>query len=291
MRLVFLHGIHQDGRDPSQMCAEWVHDLEAGIGRPGALSNVEVTFPFYGDALVAAAKLKSGVIAQGGALSDDRDLSAFLAEGLEEQAQAAGATRAQIAAAQESASMPGTAVPQGFPMSRRINGIVSVLESISPFGGDLALRLLGQAYAYLRKPHVRHAVDAIIRQSLDRGPMVVVSHSLGTVVGFALLREAAMSTGAPKVPLFVTMGSPLTLSTVQRAIGPSFQNPNTVLRWINLRDPDDFISLNRDLSVPKFPGPIENVYDFKNPGSDAHAVPGYLSHRATAASIAAALGL
>jgi hypothetical protein len=37
-------------------------------------------------------------------------------------------------------------------MTRRIDAIVSALERISPLGGDSALRLLDQAYAYLKMP-------------------------------------------------------------------------------------------------------------------------------------------
>lgn len=290
MRLIFLHGIHQNGRDPVAMTREWIADLEVGLGRPGALSTVDVVLPFYGDALVAAAQLRSGAIAQGGGADADRELARFLADGLEEQAAGAGVPRAEIAAEQEAAAASGDVVPQGFPMDRRINAIVNILERISPLRGDLALRLLGQAHAYLRKPHVRRTVDDLVRPVLAGGPMVLVTHSLGTIVGFALLREAARAGQPFDVPLFVTLGSPLTLATVQRAIGPSFATPDGTGHWLNLRDPDDFISLNRDLSSPPF-GPIENVSDFDNPGDNAHAIPGYLTHRRTAQAIAAALKL
>ncbi|MFN8996213.1 MAG: hypothetical protein ACK5X3_21455, partial [Pseudomonadota bacterium] len=191
MRLVFLHGIHQDGRDPVAMTREWVSDLESGIGRSGALAGVQIALPFYGDALVAAAKLASGAITQGSSADEDRELARFLADGLEEQAANAGVGRAEIAAEQETAPTTGDAVPLGFPMNRRISAIVNILERISPLRGDLALRLLSQAHAYLKKPHVRRTVEDIVRPTLGSGPLVLVTHSLGTIVGFVLLREAA----------------------------------------------------------------------------------------------------
>jgi hypothetical protein len=64
-----------------------------------------------------------------------------------------------------------------------------------------------------------------------------------------------------------------------------------VKRWVNLRDPDDFISLDRGLEPPLFPGPVENRRDFENPGDDAHAIPGYLSDPGLAKAVAAALGV
>jgi hypothetical protein len=292
MRLIFLHGINQDGRDPVLLQNEWIEDLEKGFGRRDAFARVDIAMPFYGDALIEAAKMgPSRVVPQGGSEDEDRDLARFLAEGLEEQARAAGVTSQQIVAAQETAAVTGQIMHQDFPMSRRINAIVGLFERISPLHGDLALRLLGQAYAYLKKPWVREAVDAIVDPALNNGPITLVSHSLGTVIGFRLLRQRALSGSPVDIPLFVTLGSPLALATVQRAIGPAFTNPKGVARWLNLRDPADFIALNRSLEPPRFAGPIENMMDIENPGADPHAIPGYLSHAATAKAIGVALGL
>ena len=87
----------------------------------------------------------------------DGALAAFLAEGLQEQADAEQIGAAETRDEQERLAAEAAAleaVEQGFPMSRRINAIVSVLEKISPARGDLAVRLLGQAHAYLKKPGV-----------------------------------------------------------------------------------------------------------------------------------------
>jgi hypothetical protein len=111
------------------------------------------------------------------------------------------------------------------------------------------------------------------------------------VVSFKLLRLLAASGNPAQVPLYVTLGSPLALSTVQRALGPSFATPAGINRWINARDPDDVISLNRGLGAPLFSTSIENIVDFENPGADAHAIPGYLSHPPVAQAIALALGV
>ncbi|WP_426960256.1 hypothetical protein [Muricoccus radiodurans] len=292
MRLVLLHGIGQEGLKPQDLQNTWVRDLESGMGGEGVLARTTIDMPFYGDALIAAAALTlRGAVAQGAVgASDDHDLSDFLSESLQEQAEAAGIAQSEIAVEQDRENKGGV-VSQSLPMNRRINAIVSLLERISPLHGDLALRLLGQAHAYLKKPHVRDAVDAIVRPALASDPLVVVAHSLGTIVGFRLLREHELSGRSVEVPLFVTLGSPLTLSTVQRAIGPPLTTPSGVRRWINVRDPDDFISLNRSLGLPRFSGNIENISDFKNTGATAHSIPGYLSHPKTATAIAEALGI
>ncbi|MEB3325708.1 MAG: hypothetical protein VKM17_10300 [Cyanobacteriota bacterium] len=294
MRLVLVHGINQQHKDPDALRKEWIADLERGLGRPGVLADVHVEMPFYGDALLHAANSASnGAIAQGENPDDDRSLAQFLAEGLDEQAAAMGISRAEITTEQERVTTEdggGIAVDQGFPMSRRINALVSLIERISPFRGDLVVRLLDQAHAYLKKPQATLAVDALVRPALEAGPMVLVSHSLGTVVSFKLLRLLAASGNPAQVPLYVTLGSPLPLSTVQRALGPSFATPAGVNRWINARDPDDVISLNRGLGAPLFSSSIENISDLENPGADAHAIPGYLSYPPVAQAIAHALG-
>jgi len=307
MRLVLVHGINQQGKDPESLRRTWIEDLERGLdggrdggldgdrGRPGALADVEVVMPFYGDLLFERSNAKAGgAIPQGDGGADDQALAAFLAEGLKEQADAEQISAAAIRNEQERLAAEAATlevVEQGFPMSRHINAIVSVLEKISPARGDLAVRLLGQAHAYLKKPGVAQAVDALVRPALADGPAVLVTHSLGTVVTFKLLRELAQAGSPVQVPLYVTLGTPLTLSTVQRALGPSFATPDQVGSWINLRDPDDFISLNRDLSPPRFSAAIENIGDFENPGDDAHAIPGYLTHPRVAQAVADALGL
>ncbi len=274
---------------------EWIADLERGLGRLGVLADVPVAMPFYGDALFHAANSPSaGAIALGARLDDDRSLAQFLAEGLDEQAAAMGISRTEITTEQERVTTEagvGIAVDQGFPMSRRINALVSLIERLSPFRGDLVVRLLDQAHAYLKKPQATLAVDAQVRPALEAGRMVLVTHSLGTVVTFKLLRLLAASGNPAQVPLYVTLGSPLTLSTVQRALGPSFASPAGINRWINARDPDDVISLNRGLGAPLFSTSIENIADFENPGADAHANPGYLSHPPVAQAIALALGV
>lgn len=295
MRLVLVHGINQQHKDPDALRKEWIADLERGLGQPGVLADVPVAMPFYGDALFRAANSPSaGAIAQGASPDDDRTLDQFLAEGLNEQAAAMGISQAEITTEQErviAEAGVGVAVDQGFPMSRRINALVSLIERLSPFRGDLVVRLLDQAHAYLNKPQATLAVDALVRPALEAGPMVLVTHSLGTVVSFKLLRLLAASGNPVQVPLYVTLGSPLTLSTVQRALGPSFATPAGISRWINARDPDDFISLNRSLGAPPFSSSIENIADFENPGADAHAIPGYLSHPPVAQAIALALGV
>ena len=296
MRLVFVHGINQQGQDPDELRRIWIADIEKGMGRPGALSGVPVDMPYYGDILADLASSNTrGAIAQGPDPQLDEERAQFLAEGLAEQAQEMGITPQQIAEEQErDSAQTSDAVDMGFPMSRRINAIARVLERLSPFRGDLALRLLDQAHAYLKRTDVGSAVDAEVAPTLRPHPVVLVTHSLGTVVSFKLLRQFANEGSPVEVPLFVTLGSPLPLTTVQKALQPPFTTPTGVARWLNARDPDDFITLNRGLRPPRFADSIENLNDVRNlamGGKDAHAIPGYLAHPRVARAIGDVLGL
>jgi hypothetical protein len=297
MRLLFVHGINQQGKSSAALRDVWVRDLETGLGRPGALAGITVDQPFYGDVLHQLSRARAESLEEGVAGEEDlvaaAEEAAFLEAGLREQAQAAGAGEEMIAEAIQAEAAPfGGPDAEGFPMDRRINAIVGVLERLSPLRGNLALMLLGQAHAYLKRPAVGAAVDALVRPALATGePTVVVAHSLGTVVTFRLLRALAAEGTPATVPLYVTLGSPLTLEAVQGALGGPFARPPGVARWVNARDPDDFISLNRGLLPPRFTGGIENLGDVDNRGEDPHAIPGYLAWPPVARLVGDALGI
>jgi hypothetical protein len=227
-------------------------------------------------------------VAQGAKAIPDGNEGTFLAAALSEQATAAGITGRAIAAEERAQIGQGAsvAVEQGFPMDRRINAIVRLLERVSPLHGDLVMRLLKQAFVYLKQPGADGVIDAIVRPVLDAGPAVIVGHSLGTVVTFKLLRQLALENRPLEIPLYITLGSPLPLMAVQAALGPAFSVPRGVGRWINAVDPNDFIALGRGLDG--FAGSIDNIIDIRHDSEDAHSIEGYLGDERIATAIEAA---
>jgi hypothetical protein len=287
MRLVLVHGINQEGKSEDSIKTEWFDALEAGLGRSGATRALDVRAPFYGDSLAQASGPRfTGVIAQGA--SADTDETTFLAAALSEQAQAAGAGARAIAAEERAlAEEAGAAVAaQGFPMDRRLNAVLRVIERLSPLHGEVFMSLLKQAYAYLKRPGVDNLVDAIVRPVLDAGPAVVVAHSLGTVVTFKLLRQLGLEGRRIPVPLYVTLGSPLPLMAVQAALGPAFVIPAGVDRWMNAVDPDDLIALGRGLDETNFTAGIQNL-DIHNIKGNPHSIKGYIGDRRVGEAILA----
>lgn len=263
MRLVLVHGINQEGKSPVIIRDTWIDALEDALGKPGWFDRAEVVAPFYGDVLAELAGGGSLPQAVSQGIAEDDDERAFVTAALQELALVAGITDEQI-------SEGSQVEAQGLPHDRRFIAIVRLLEGLSPHLGEAALRLLKQAHAYLKRPHVATAVDEIVRPVLAAGPCVVVAHSLGTVVSFKLLRDLKQT-----VPLFLTLGSPLGIMSVQTALRRPRRVPEGVARWFNCLDVDDFITLGRPLTAETFAPGIENRTEIEN-GDDAHSIARYL---------------
>jgi hypothetical protein len=283
-------GINQQNQSEASLKKDWLGFLNAAVGPANTLNSIECLAPYYGDCLAGVDGGAAGsVIAQGTDGKLDTDEAAFLAAALTEQAQAAGIGARAIAAEERAQLQESDAVTeQGFPMDRRLNAILRVLEKVSPLHGGLCMRVLKQAYDYLKRPGIAGRVDAIVRPIIDAGPAVIVGHSLGTVVTFKILRQLALERRPIKVPLHVTLGSPLPLMAVQAALGPAFSVPSGVAHWINAVDPDDLISLGRGLDELSFAAGIDNILDIRNIAGDPHAIQGYIGNKRVANAIVAA---
>jgi hypothetical protein len=266
VRLVLVHGIDQQSKSEIIVREQMLSSIRQTLGKPDLFEGIDVVAPFYGDLLAqqAGTPTIAHVVTQGLAEGDDEERE-FIAAGLQQIALDTGVTDAQITAEEQD-----PVVAQGFPHDRRFIAIVRAIERISPLHGELALRILKQAFVYLKRPLVMQAVDSIVEPQLARGPCVVVAHSLGTVVTFKLLRALEQ-----QVPLYITLGSPLALMPVQTALRRPRRVPQGVERWLNGVDPDDFVTLGKGLTASTFAPGIENKLDIDN-GDDAHAIVQYL---------------
>jgi hypothetical protein len=280
VRLVLVHGINQHGRSSTIIRAEWLSSMEAALGERDCFDHLDIATPFYGDDLAreVGTPTVNHVVAQGVFDGEEEEL-AFIADGLTQLAQDSGMNESQVAEEEE-------AVDQGLPHDRRLIAIIRLLERASPLQGEVALRLLKQAYAYLRRPHVTEAIDAIVKPALEAGPSVIVAHSLGSVVTFKLLREFEAS--GRSVPLYVTIGSPLGIVSVKAGLGRPRHVPRGVARWLNGLDVNDFVTLGRGLTEETFAQGIENLTDIDN-HPDPHAATHYLRHAPIAKEILAAV--
>ncbi len=122
----------------------------------------------------------------------------------------------------------------------------------------------------------RNAIQDRLRAAVDAvdGPVVVVSHSLGTVIAYDVLSEPRFADHA--VPLLVTLGSPLGYTEIQDVVTQPLRTPAPVTRWANFADPWDLVTL--DTSVADDFDDRQRIVDttVNNPSPTSHAACGYL---------------
>jgi len=286
MRLVFVHGINNQGSSTQQIIENWRGALAKVLSPPDLeiLNRTEIVAPFYGDVLAeeTARNVRAGAqaIAQGaGDLPDDE--KEFYREALEDIAPAAGVTETNI---RDAAGATGP-IEQGLPHDRRLLAIVRALETISPLKGSLVLRLLPQAFVYLSRESASQRIDPIVKPVLSGKQCVVIGHSLGSVVTYKLIREGV----ADSVPFYLTLGSPLAIKAVQNRVGPAFERAACVKRWLNGLDPDDAVTIGRSLKETTFGPGVENIDDIENGSDDPHSIEKYLQDKRVADAIIRAL--
>jgi hypothetical protein len=280
MNVLMIHGIGQEGSTQQELIDKWTNSLH-GVA-PGLLKGSTVNMAYYGTTLADWTTGKTKVAVGMGTdvtevnLSDDEE-KRFLASALEEALVESGGGEAEIEAALEEAG--NDAVPMDTFFRRRIVGLVRALEKISPAKGSILLRVVKQGHTYLTAPGAGKAVDAIVRPYLQESPQVLITHSLGTVVAFKLVREMEAQGKSVEIPLLITMGSPLGLDVFKKKLGPPRRKPSFVKRWINFYDPSDLVALAKDLDENTFAAAIENDGTVDNQTSNAHGITGYLPHK------------
>ncbi|MGV9455102.1 hypothetical protein [Streptomyces sp. NPDC003635] len=261
-QLLFVHGIG-GSRDAVRERRAWLESLADGARRAGhsdAVSGLtqgwlaDVRFADYSDLF-----LDQG--AQGDAFGpssgkDEAFLSRLVAELTEELAHQAQERRDPdlrrvVEDARQRLSDEQT---QGFGESVRVlAGVLTTLLQIPGLrraaqwaSGRSLLGQLSQVGRYLGRGEPDgdgRCLDARVRErvltGLDPGrPLVVVAHSLGTVVAF----EALHRYSGP-VRLLITLGSPLATATaVLHRIHPRPpRTPESIERWLNFWDRDDIV--------------------------------------------------
>jgi len=297
--LVLVHGRAQEHKDSIALKREWLDALRAGLRKSGLslpIPEERVRFPYYGDTLHGlVANLPDDKVAEVVVRGsrEDPQLRAFLADVLEEIAKRKGISDEQIERMGQEAirARGGTEVlERGVLNWGWVQGILTALDTHVPgaSGASIAIATT-DVYRYLTNPAIRDKLEAGVRQAMTPNvDSVVVSHSLGTVVAYNLLRRDGEQRGW-RVPLLVTLGSPLAVKKIRTTLAPN-KHPACVRRWFNAMDPDDVVSLY-PLDRGHFPldPEIENKTDVDNDTENQHGISGYLADREVARRIHEAL--
>jgi hypothetical protein len=282
-RIVFIHGMKNEKQDPAALRARWLQALKdgwrnAGVAEP---AGYEVDLPYYGDRLHELTDGAPGAPTRNRGPGDiDPHVSAFEDEYLKLLKERLGIGDDEV-----EAELPQDVRERGPENWEWVQAIARALEKRSPRLAEKVLGLIPQVEGYLNRPAVAEAVNAIVEPSLKKGRMIVVSHSLGTVVAYMLLKKLS---GTLDMPLFATIGSPLGINAVWRRARP-VSNPRVMEQWVNACDERDPVALVSKLLPPNYPGPLTNMNDIHNAGDDPHAITEYLKHAALAKLIAAAV--
>ncbi len=287
--LVLVHGRAQEHKDPLAVKQEWLSALDVGAhhaGRPVDLPDDRVRLPYYGqtlfDLVAGDAEHAAEVVVRGAEGGPDAE-TLFVRETLLEIAERAGV--AEDAAREAGADAAVERGPMNWRWVRATLTALDRLPNVSAWSIALATR---DVYQYLHNVRVRDTIEDGVRQALDGTEgAVVVSHSLGTVVAYNLLRREAGPRGWD-VPLLVTLGSPLGVTNISRTLRP-VSWPDPVGAWFNAYDPEDLVALH-PLTAPWFP--VDRIDDYgkvDNPTSNQHGISGYLSDSRVAATILEAL--
>lgn len=288
-RLVFVHGRAQEHKDATALKGEWVSAFRTGLAKTGLtlpLAETDIKFPYYGQTLydlVSDSETVANVVVRGGGANDAEQR--FQQAVLQEVQREMNITDEQVEEAL--ASDVRERGPQNWEW---VQGILKAVDQHVPGASGASIALATRdVYQYLKNPGIRDTIELGVRQAMQPGlPTVLVSHSLGTVVAYNLLRREGEAQGW-QVPLFVTLGSPLAVKAIKAALAP-VEHPSCVGHWFNAMDERDVVALyplTQDLFGVD--PAVENKTDVDNHTPNRHGIAGYLNDAEVARRIHAAL--
>lgn len=281
IQLVFVHGRAQEHKDALELKREWVEAWSKGLAEQGLampLADAQIRFPYYGQTLFDLASGKNGAaVAQvitrnaTGAAQDDAE-QAFVRSVLRETLRHADISDAQIDEVART-----VVVEKGALNWKWVQVAIKALDRFVPHASAASIALAtSDVYQYLTNPSICQQIEDGVREAMRSDvASIVVSHSLGTVVAYNLLRKEGVRQGW-RVPLFITLGSPLAVTEIKKRLAP-IGNPECVAHWFNAMDERDVVALY-PLDEGNFPvNPvIENRREVHNHTSNRHGISGYL---------------
>jgi hypothetical protein len=288
MKLLLVHGRDHQGQNPRRLEAVWMGALERGWKAQGlnTPAGLEVSFPFYGDVLDglvrdADAPLADEAVERGA--GGDPEYQHFQREFLRQVQARAGVSDAQV-----EAELTTEVRERGPENWEWVQALLRALDrNVPELGSGVIETFTRDVYVYMKRVVVRKTVNKIVSDKLDETATVVVGHSLGSVVAYDAMRTDPRGL---KVPLYVTVGSPLGVGLIRRQLAPiRFPKP-PVERWHNAYDERDVVALfPLDQANFAVTPPVENNNGVRNHTENRHGIHGYLDDRVVSRRIHEAL--
>ena len=190
MRLAFVHGINNELETPESIEKTWWEALGRGWNAAGLAPKPrpDISVGYYADLLAGTTTSVAVEMGPGGISTG---LAAAL---LQEYANAAGVRGDELAAVAAEMGLPAEAVAQDILHEGWIVNFASVLERILSAKGKFMARLfLRQAVTYINDKVLAARIEKKVASSIFDGkldPVIVIAHSLGTVITYRSLASA-----------------------------------------------------------------------------------------------------
>lgn len=272
MRLVFVHGRSQGGKNAEELRLFWEGCLDRAWRNAGLFwpSAVEIVLPFYADDLDRMVRQVDAPLMTNILLRGDKSVSgqdAMRVEMIREIIDAQGISDDQVLS--RFAGQPVERGPQNWPW---VLAMVRALDS-TPMGGDLIDAITRDVWVYVTFGGVRARINAIVNAAIPSERCLVVAHSLGTIVAYNVLSDRAS-----EIALLLTLGSPLGMRAITGRLRRPLAVPPGTTRWLNARDPRDLVALYPlDRDHFDIQPAIENYSQVDNFTENRHSIDGYLT--------------
>lgn len=144
-------------------------------------------------------------------------------------------------------------------ISVHLDQLESRFQLFSRLANPILKRFLPDVYAYFHHQDFQTAIEQPLRRlftQYQNRPIILLSHSLGTVIAYKVLMELDFVGKAPNIQTWITMGSPLGFThikgvlarqTKQQAVS-KLATPECVEQWVNISDKKDKVSFDHDLN-------------------------------------------
>ncbi|MEU0744166.1 serine protease [Streptomyces sp. NPDC006134] len=292
--LLFLHGRSQQGKDPELLRRDWAAGLNQGLLRAGQppVDPADIWFPFYGNRLMDALA-EHEAIPLAAPLDTDDPVTPAAAVPTAPTARAVYEELLTEAATTWHLPSPTQPGPERIGLDPAVGALMRRLGWLAA-RSDLdtwTISLIFRDVAtYLDDRRVRDEVLSCVLETVpDTGEIVLVSHSLGTIVGMDLLTR--LPPGIEAVHL-TTAGSPLGMdSAYGRLLCGGPRAPEKVTDWLNVWCPTDAVAIGCPLADDWGSGPTVAPTDLAvlNARERSHNIAEYLAHADAAHSIGSRL--
>jgi endonuclease G, mitochondrial len=284
--MVFLHGRGQEFKDPAALIQSWRAGLAAGLVQAGMapLADTPAVMPYYGNLLYQITAQVARDTVKLEAMPADPDEAGPFHPYLPEDT---GRVERELLAGMAAAAGPAAGEEEAFGLDRLLSwraarDTLTWIARHTRVDQAIIADHLRDVAVYLTR--ARSQVLDLVRAAIPADvPLVLVTHSLGTVVARDLLDDAQIR---DRALLWVTAGSPLGLDAVQKnLLTKGAHNPG--VSWLSAYDVHDVVALGHPLR-PAWGPPLRDVA--VDNGDSPHSIERYLGHREVAGPIGAAAG-